>query len=82
MPIIEYILDGIFYVSRRPNGFISRTLRYYIPFDLWRQGELVKPMRVPMDFLRDTVRLGGFSMAAKADKAESLDHGVGTEYKS
>ena len=61
------------------DQMVSSLVRYYIPFNLWRQGELVKPMRVPMDFLRDTVCLGGFSMAAKADKAESLDHGVGTE---
>ncbi|KAN0077553.1 Protein kinase-like domain containing protein [Elaphomyces granulatus] len=46
--------------------YVGRPKKIALPLNLWKHGELVKPLQVPKGFLRDTVYLGGFGMAAKA----------------
>ena len=46
---------------------LGRPKKVPLSSRLWRRGELVKPMEVPKNLLRETVFLGNFSYAIKAD---------------
>ena len=46
--------------------YLGRPKKIALTSDLWKPGELVKPMEVPKSLLRETVYLGDFGMAIKA----------------
>ena len=46
--------------------FIGRPQKLPLPSDLWKSGELVKPLTVPTRLITDAVYLGGFRMATEA----------------
>ena len=45
---------------------LGRPKKLALPSNLWRQGELVRPLKVPKSLLTDTVYLGDFGLATKA----------------
>jgi serine/threonine protein kinase len=45
---------------------LGRPKKIALPSELWKRGELVKPLKVPKTLLRETVYLGDFGMAIKA----------------
>lgn len=45
---------------------LGRPLKQVIPFKLWKQGELVKPLTIPENLYTDTLYLGDFGLAMKA----------------
>jgi serine/threonine protein kinase len=46
--------------------FLGRPKKLSIPYNTWRQGELVKPMEVPESLLTEKIYLSDFGMAIKA----------------
>jgi hypothetical protein len=47
--------------------YLGRPKKVALPSNLWKQGELVRPVEVPESLLLpDTAYLGDFGMAAKA----------------
>jgi hypothetical protein len=46
--------------------YLGRPLKMPLPSDLWRQGELVRPAKVPTSLLTDQVYIGDFGLAIKA----------------
>ena len=46
--------------------YIGRPKKIALPSDLWRQGELVRPLEVPKSLITDAVYLGDFGMATEA----------------
>ena len=42
---------------------LGRPLKIALPSDVWRQGELVMPVKFPKSLLADTVHLGSFGLA-------------------
>jgi serine/threonine protein kinase len=51
---------------------LGRPKKVPLSSRLWKRGELVKPMEVPKNLLRETVYLGGFGRAIKADTEVEL----------
>ena len=49
----------------RKTKYFGRPLKLALAYDLWKQGELVKPVNVPESLLTDTVYLGDFGSAIK-----------------
>jgi serine/threonine protein kinase len=45
---------------------LGRPQKMVVPYDLWKEGELVMPMKVPMNLLTETFYLGDFDSAFKA----------------
>jgi serine/threonine protein kinase len=52
--------------------YLGRPKKVPLSSRLWKWGELVKPMEVPKSLLRETVYLGDFGMAIKADTEVEL----------
>ena len=46
--------------------YLDHPLKIALPSDLWRQGELVRPAKVPTSLLADQVYIGDFGLAIKA----------------
>jgi len=46
--------------------YIGRPKKIALPRDSWRQGELVRPLKVPESLLMDTVYLSDFGLTTKA----------------
>jgi serine/threonine protein kinase len=46
--------------------YLGRPLKVALSSNLWRQGELVRPLEFPEGLLTDTVYLGNFGLATKA----------------
>ncbi|KAN0074146.1 hypothetical protein V8E54_008083 [Elaphomyces granulatus] len=53
---------------------LGRPKKIALPSILWKPGELVKPLEVPMSLPRETVYLGDFGMAIKA--GHEVEHKV------
>ena len=54
---------------------LGRPLKQIIPFvDLWKQGELVRPIKIPESLRTEEFYLGDFSLAAKLDD-QMTQHG-------
>lgn len=55
---------------------LGRPLKRTIPFvDLWKQGELVRPVTIPERLRTEEFYLGDFSLAAKLDNNQVIQHG-------
>jgi serine/threonine protein kinase len=46
--------------------YIGRPKKMPLPSDLWKRGELVRPLKVPKSLITDAVYLGDFRMATEA----------------
>jgi serine/threonine protein kinase len=46
--------------------YLGRPKKMPLPSDLWKRGELVRPLKVPKSLITDAVYLGDFRMATKA----------------